>query len=167
MNLRLRVENDSEQMQYVILAAEWRYWEGVELVASGWRNGGVYLLGCAAEMLMKVAFARVLGGQLYDPVPAFFGRAERLRRRVCPNLQFEAYHRLLCWSWLIRVQRARLSLSVNDPITQRFFQRMRRLDAHWSINLRYRPVEPTDRESQCAYDDVSWLMAHYHRLWRP
>ncbi len=43
----------------MLLAANARYDEGLLLLDNGHLDGGVYLLGYAAEMILKISFCRV------------------------------------------------------------------------------------------------------------
>jgi len=43
----------------MLLAANARYDKGLALLDAGYRGGGVYLLGYAAEMILKISFCRV------------------------------------------------------------------------------------------------------------
>lgn len=56
MSLRSRLESQPETIQEFELAAEERYYEGLELMVSGRSGGGVYLMGYVGEMILKVAY---------------------------------------------------------------------------------------------------------------
>lgn len=62
-------------------AAEQRYWEGVELLVQG-RSGGVYILGYAAEMWLKLAFFRRQGALPSDVAKPWLGPAKAHAAKV-------------------------------------------------------------------------------------
>ena len=55
MLLRRRIQSTPETVQDFELAAEQRFWDGMQLLVSGHLFAGIYLLGYTAEILLKLA----------------------------------------------------------------------------------------------------------------
>ena len=64
MTLRLRLQPLPETIQEFDLAAEERYWTGLDLMTRGESTAGIYFMGYAAEMLAQKQL--FLAGQIYD-----------------------------------------------------------------------------------------------------
>ena len=56
MAMRLRLQPLPETVQEFELAAEDRYWAGMELMTRGDGATGIYLMGYVAEMLLKNSY---------------------------------------------------------------------------------------------------------------
>ncbi|HWL94516.1 MAG TPA: hypothetical protein VNT79_13405 [Phycisphaerae bacterium] len=63
MPLRYRILSTPETVQDLVLASDQKYWEGIELLLAGRRGAGIYLLGFAAEMILKAAVFRIDGAR--------------------------------------------------------------------------------------------------------
>jgi len=160
--LRQLLESTPETMQELELAAEARYWEGLELMALGRRGAGIYLMGYVAEMHLKLACFRLMGASNAAPVDALRAAARRRAKdgRVgCPE---EGFHSLRFWFSLIERERAdagRCGLNAD-------FQRcVERLYQTWWVEMRYHPDAATEADTDQVFEDVSWLGRNYLALW--
>lgn len=59
MSLKSVLSGRDETLQEVYLAAESRYRKGCFLLDGGQWDGGIYLLGYVAEILLKLAYCRL------------------------------------------------------------------------------------------------------------
>jgi hypothetical protein len=166
MPLRYRLESQSETVQDFELAAEQRYWAGVELIVSGYPGSGVYLIGYTGEMLLKNACFRLDGVHPADLVAPLLGPARTWMRIRCPTIPHESYHSLLFWMWCLREKRRTQGRALSGPLDWALVRRVRRLYQIWWVEMRYRPDQVRPAEAQRAYDDVTWLRDNYLALWR-
>jgi hypothetical protein len=163
MTLRSRYKDTAETVQDFELAAEDRYFEGLNLLLEGHYQGGVYLLGYTAEMLVKYACYRVSGARLSDPVlPATY---RRWTQALVNDVDTEGFHSLLFWSTLLRELRRYFGRKLDPLLDQSFAQRMRRIHQCWFVEMRYRSRLVTQMEAAQVYNDVSWMRTYRSKLW--
>ncbi len=167
MSLRRRLESSPETVQEFELAAEQKYFEALELMASGYRGAGIYLMGYVAEMLLKVAFFRYDGARPADLVGPRLGPARRRgRARIPRDVPWENYHSLNFWSLLLICERRWRNDPLPARIEARLRQRTRRLYQHWWVEMRYRRDSSRSLEVQTVYDDATWVRDNRVALWR-
>ena len=160
MPLRQRLFGASETVQDFELGAEQRYWEGVELMVAGRPFGGVYVIGYAAEMLLKRACFIVDGARPSDMVGPRLGPIRSWARRQLPDISPEQFHSLLFWAHVLRFKRRLAGRQFDQQFDARLVQRMRRLYGNWLVSMRYYPGYMTPLEVRSVYDDVTWLRDH-------
>jgi hypothetical protein len=148
------------------LAAEDRYWEGVELLIAGRSGGGVYVLGYAAEIFLKIACFRLEPVRPTDLAGPFFGPARKWMEIHSPTVDREKYHSLLFWSTYLRDKRRWQGRPLPMPVDWQLVRRARRLYRTWWVEMRYRQDRAQAIDARIVYDDVTWLRDHYHDLWR-
>lgn len=166
MGLRYRLEQVPETLQEFELAADTRYWDGVELLCAGRTGGGVYLLGYVAEMLLKVSYCRYRGAGPPSLVGPMLGPARRSGRQLVPGIPHEGYHSLHFWLRLLLAERSARGEALPPDLRNGFHQRVRRLHQVWWVQSRYR-MDRADRWSgPSALADVDWLRDNYTALWR-
>jgi hypothetical protein len=164
MPLRYRIQSDPETIQDLELASEEKYWEGVELLAAGRRGGGIYLLGYAAEMILKNACFVFDGARPADPVS--LGPVGSFGNRYLPTIGRESYHSLWFWLHVLLAKRHRKGRSLAHQLDAPLVQRTRRIYGIWTVEMRYQPDRSMESEGRCVYDDVTWIRDHRHELMR-
>jgi hypothetical protein len=160
--LRQSLENTVETVQELELAAEARYWEGLELMALGRRGAGIYLMGYAAEMHLELACFRLMGAAAPDPVTPLRASACRRAKQwgvTCPD---EGCHSLMFWFALVERQRADLG---KPCLAVDFGRCVERLYRSWWVEMRYRSDVATDADASRVFEDVSWLAHNYADMW--
>ncbi len=168
MPLRQRIAGQPETIQELELAAQERYLEALELLASGYPDGAVNLLGYVAEMLLKEVYSLSTGARPGDLVGPRLGPARTAGQNL-PRLRgvkHEHYHSLRFWALLIVETRRTCSRRLPADTEARLHQRTRRLYQNWSIEMRYRRGLVTHREAQSVLEDVTWLLDNHVALWR-
>jgi hypothetical protein len=164
--LRRVLESTDESLQEMELAAEDRYWEGIELLLAGRVGGGIYVLGYVAEMFLKLACFRLEPVRPTHPVGSFFGPARKWMEARCPGVDRESYHSLLFWSTYLRDKRRRQGRALAGPLDWQLVRRSRRLYQTWWVEMRYRRDRARAADGRIVYDDVTWVRDHYLLLWR-
>jgi len=162
--LRESLENTPETVQELELAAEARYWEGLELMALGRRDVGIYLMGYGAEMHLKLACFRLVGASNVDPVEALRNQA-RLDVRAWPvaaRPPEEGLHSLRFWFALLKRRRQDAGRS---DLTVDFERCVERLYQTWWVGMRYHQGMARDADMDQVFEDVSWLARNYSILW--
>jgi hypothetical protein len=167
MGLRARLNVlKPETVQEFELAIEERYFESLEFLTGGYFQSGIYILGYAAEMILKNAFFRFDGARLGEPIGPRLGPARRLGRDLLEGIQDESYHSIRFWAALLQERRIRVSRPLPDDLGVELARRTNRLYATWWVEMRYRSSIADEKEANHAFEDVSWLFEHYQELWR-
>ena len=144
------------------------YLAGAELVASG-RGGyvraGVYLMGGAAEMLLKSAYFRLLGRGVGDPVTRqdlldAAAHAKTLGIVETP----EGFHSILFWTQCLVEERRAVARPMPAALEADLMAAADRLYRNWHISLRYRAVGMTILDEAAVTEDVAWLVKYHGEL---
>lgn len=171
MALRNRLSVIAETVQEFNLAANEKYLEGQNLVVQGDIGAGIYLLGYAAEMLLKNAYFRFTGAALADEIgprlaPArSVGRGQQVAGLI-PHIPHESYHSLRFWAMLL--QASRLVQSRPWPDTEfalKFERCTESLYNNWWVEMRYRCDLASPEEALQVLNDVAWLRTYQTTLW--
>lgn len=163
MPLRTRLTLASETVQDFEIAADERFEEGLELLTLGRLGAGIYLLGYAAEMLLKNACYRFAGADLTDPVAGFWGPA--LARGRGYGLQPESSHSVRFWAYTLRADRVGAGQPLPMSTDAELCATVHRLYDNWWVEMRYRPDQALSAEAEEVLDDVGWLRSNYNALW--
>ena len=163
--LRRQLDATPETVADFELAGESRYWDGCQLITQGHGLGGIYLLGYAAEMILKHACFRTDRARPADPVAGFFGPIRAWMNRRYPSVDRETYHSLLFWTHYLRGKRRDFGTPLSNGLDWELTRRTRRLYSTWSVDLRYRDWTVQATEVQMVYNDVTWLRDTRIRLW--
>lgn len=165
MALRVRLHGRQETLNDFELAAEVRYWEGLELMIAGENAGGVYLIGYSAEMWLKYACFRFDGVRPGDYVDARPAAVQNRWRRVLPAARPENGHSLLFWMEMLRNVRA----TAGHPLPHAFDTQLVRwtntVYQNWWFNMRYFGDPVPQTEAIDVYCGVNWLRDHRTQLW--
>jgi hypothetical protein len=165
MPLRLRLQPLPETIQEFELAAEERYWTGLELMTRGDGAAGIYLMGYAAEMVLKNSYF-LLDKQTTPafPVGSQLGLAKLAAQQTpgfLPQYQFKSYHDLLFWALLLVEKRRQGGRPLPPNVGLPLMQHVQRLADNWFVELRYRSAQATASEMSEVYEDVTWIRDHY------
>lgn len=149
-------------------AAEEKYEDGFNLMATASQGNGVYLMGYAAEMLLKSAYFRVVG--LGHNVP--ITRNELNQARSDANLlmviaDVESFHNVAFWSELIVKKRMQLARSLQPSLATELDFRSKRLAQNWFVDMRYHLLQGVVMQDlEDVLDDVVWIKSNHEDLWR-
>lgn len=152
----------------MLQAADARYAEGVTLINAGHRDGGIYVLGYVAEMVLKVSFCRM------DPTTSpsasvrdRFGVAVQHWRSLFNTAPPAGYeHSLLFWETVLpRERAARLRPALGVMVTQTLSECIRIVGDNWDVKMRYQPRRATAREAEDVHLAVQWIYDNRRSLW--
>lgn len=164
MPLRYRILSRPETVQDLVLASDERFWEGLELLVAGRRGAGIYLLGYAVEMILKVACFMMDGARPYDPVQPRLAPIRSWARLQLPRIRDEQYHSLWFWAHVLRRKRRLLGRRLPSGADAPFMQRVRRIHGIWVVQMRYKPDEAQQREAETLLGDVAWIRNYQSQL---
>jgi len=172
MPLRTLLESTTETVQDLVLAAEERYWEAYELVVQGHPFAGAYLVGYAAEMLLKTAAFRFDGASPGDLVAPRLGPAKAFGVSYFPNIHCEGYHSLRFWVTFLRLKRTSAGQPLPATLYADLGPRVDRIYGTWRVSMRYRSAmlpasvsSAAQAEALSLLEDVDWLRKHHSDLW--
>ena len=142
-------------------ASEVRYYDGQELLFQPDRlAGAIYLLGYCVELVLKVAYCRMVGVGPSDPV---WNRYQALTGTSAGAVR---HHRLRDLTALVATERISRGFAV-DPVFEGEFQRLALLAAsHWKEEMRYRSLPATQAEADEVDEAATWMMAYRDDLSR-
>jgi len=173
MSLRLLLSSTPETLQDMETAAEDRYWEGWELATQGLHVGAIYILGYAAEMLLKVSSFRVDGVHPGDPVGPRLGPARTYGKLRFPNITYDAGHSVEFWAAFLREKRVDHGRPLSTTTSSELFHRTSRIHTRWLVSLRYRSLAlpplaaaPIDFPIEVLQmtDDIAWIRTNHVAL---
>jgi hypothetical protein len=167
MNLRARLESRTTILSDLAMAAEERYWEGLELGTHGHFSAAIYHLGFAAEMWLKYACLRFDGltpADIWDVGTFVLARA--FLRGAGQTVDHEAWHSLRFFAGYLRVRRAHRGRPLNSDLEAALRHRSNRLYGTGWVSMRYFPTLADEYDMRRAYDDASWFRLNVERLWR-
>ena len=124
---------------------------------------GIYLMGYAAEMLLKNSYflLDILTTPTF-PVGSQLALAKNAAKNsFLPQYPFTNYHDLLFWAALLTEKRRQegrpLLLSIERDLTRH----VQRLSENWFVEMRYRTAQGTTSEINEVYEGVTWIRSHY------
>jgi len=164
--LRSRLSAATETVQEFFLAADEKYLEGQRLVAGGDARAGIYLMGYAAEMLLKNTCFRFNRATLASDIESRLPPARSRGKVLIPAIRDEFYHSLRFWAMLLQATRADQGRSWVDAEFALEFERCtERLYNNWWVEMRYRRNLARPEEARQVMSDVGWIRAHLTTLW--
>lgn len=157
-----------ETLEEMQKAAPARLADGEALVEAGFWDGGIYLLGYTAEMVLKIAYCRL------DPtllpttvVKDVFGTATQQWRNLfftAPPKQFA--HNVIFWETVLGQQRLEHHHSSLPASVALIASRCAHIvDQHWDVEMRYQPPKFSMQDALAVRIAVRWLYANRHILW--
>lgn len=150
-------------------SAHEKYEAGFELLANGVYGTGVYLMGLAAEMMLKAAYFRYIGiGQTVNIDKTHLTAAKNNATSLGVIAQPEQYHNLKFWSELIIKQRISDSKSLSVGIETTLNGYIQKLNDNWEIGMRYKDYQQGVQISDLndVFDAVTWIHDNQESLWR-
>ena len=167
MSFRERLEAEPETVQEIEAAAELRYEEAILFLKNeATRTIGVYVMGYAAEMLLKTAYFRFRDAASYDNVGDLLGAAKLSAKALEVVAVSENYHSLLFWTQLLLRTRSQDKRKLPKYLETELHLRTERLYQNWWVEMRYHALTATEQEALLIRKDVEWLRKHYESLWR-
>ncbi len=167
MSFRARLEEVDETVHELEFASEARYAEGVLLLTDeATRTASVYLLGYAAEMLLKTAYFRFEGASSSDRVGPLLETAKIKARNLNVIAERENYHSLRFWSQLLLATRNYEARDLPKRIADNLTLHTTTLYENWWVEMRYRRLAANDTEILAVKKSVEWLRNRYDGLWR-
>jgi hypothetical protein len=164
MPLRARLQPE-ETLQDFELAWPQRYFEGLELMIQGDTAAGIYLMGYAAEMLLKRAYFLLTGAAPTDLVGPRLGPARARAAALGVAVGHESYHSLLFWGLLLIEERRALGQPLPVDLEVGLLACTGRLYQNSWVELRYRPDSADPAEAEEVREAVDWLREAADRLW--
>jgi hypothetical protein len=167
MNLRAALELKTSTLWELSLAAEQRYWDGIQLATSGHFSTSIYYLGFAVEMWLKYACLRYDGA-----TPATFWNAgsfkpiERFLKNMSHAVPNESWHSLRFWTAYLQAKRNYRNHPLDTDIQRALVHRSNRLYGVWWVSMRYFPQQASEYDVRRAYDDAGWFRMNADKLWR-
>lgn len=151
----------------MLLASNARYDEGLALLDAGYRDGGIYLLGYAAEMILKTSFCRV--ESILSPdveVRSRFSIAERHWERVTGQPPKGYEHSLKFWEFVLAPERAaRRKPPLGIMVSQTLSKCVQVVAENWDVKMRYQSGDATTQEAESVRDAVKWMRDNQRTLW--
>ncbi len=149
-------------------AAEEKYEDGFNLMASASPGNGIYLMGYAAEMLLKSAYFRILG--LAEVTPITWQHLTRARSDAATlgvTASDEHFHNVEFWGELVIKKRTQQARGLSPALETELAQRTQRLALNWFVEMRYRSLQGVAKQDiEDVLDDVIWIKSNQERFWR-
>ncbi len=166
MPLRSQLEIVAETVGEFELAAQDKISEGQQLITNSYYSGGIYLLGYAAEMLLKNACIRYIGAVSSDQVRS---KLEELLSHSyglwAPLVRHESKHSLQFWAATLENMRDYNGAGFNPAFLYRFQFAANRLYSNWWVEMRYRQGRANATQALEVLADVGWISSSYTDLY--
>ena len=158
-----------ETLAQMAAAAPQRLAEGEALVEREFWDAGIYLLGYAAEMILKTSYCRIDPSVPPTlPVETRFGPAKsQWQRNYGPAPVPDQYkHSLIFWEGVISLERAAQGKPPLSPSVALLLSRCVRLISNErDVRMRYQPAQATADEARRVLVAVRWLTANQRDFW--
>lgn len=162
MALRPRLQPILETVQEFELAAEERYWAGLELMTRGDALTGIYILGYVAEMLLKNSyFLLSVATRPTFPVGSQLAQDKLAMSILVPQYKFKSYHDLTYWAIVLAEKRRNENRPLPLSLETELMAHVQRLSENWFVELRYRAGQALPTEIAETYESVTWIRTHY------
>jgi hypothetical protein len=142
-----------------------RYREGCRLAANGDRLIGIYLLGYAAEMLLKAAYFRLERLHVKAPIGPAQLRSARDKAVSWGITAPVNYHDLSWWAQMLVESRQFLGRSYSYHFARQLLANVNRIYQNWREFLRYRTNRPFRGEVETVVRATTWLVGQYRYLY--
>ncbi len=168
MPIRLQVQATLETILGFETAAEEKYEDGFNLMASNSPGNGVYLMGYAAEMLLKAAYFRFKGLPEVDPLTFQHLKQARQDARKVYGVAADDdnFHGIEFWGELLIKARQTVNRPLRPAVEGELDQRAKSLAANWYVDMRYHSLQIVQQDVEAVLDDVVWVKSNYETLWR-
>lgn len=148
--------------------AEEKYEDGFNLLSYVSPGNGIYLMGYAAEMLLKSAYFRIIGLSETTPITRQHLRDARSEAaRLSVGASDEQFHNVEFWGEIVIKKRIQQARGLPFAFVVELENRTRRLALNWFVEMRYRDLQGvTKQDLEDVFDDVVWIKSNYERFWR-
>jgi hypothetical protein len=164
--LRVRIPIDATIAEFERSAAE-KYEAGFELLTLGHTGSGIYLLGYAAEMLLKAAYFRFIGLSENDVVSASRRQEARIDAQTLGiTVSDEGFHSIEFWSLLLRLRRHADGRLFPSGFENELIAHASTLHLNWHFAMRYLPGTAYTVDNESMFESTSWFIANSLDLWR-
>ncbi len=146
-----------------------RFEEATILIDAGYPDGGIYLFGYTAEMILKVAFCRVdaTSPPSLTVRSRFADAVQRWQSRTRSNSAPRGYeHSLIFWETVLpeeRVYQSKLPLGI--VVAQTLSECIKVVSDNWDVKMRYQPRTATAAEADEVRRAVLWMRDNQTSLW--
>lgn len=149
-------------------AAEEKYEGGFNLMATVSPGNGIYLMGYAAETLLKAAYFRIIGLAETTPIAKQDlknARADAMALSVTAS--DEQFHSVEFWGELVIKKRAQLARPLSHILATELEHRTQRLTQNWFVEMRYRSLQGVAKQDmEDVLNDVIWIKSNHENFWR-
>lgn len=149
-------------------AATEKYEDGFNLMASASPGNGIYLMGYAAEMLLKSAYFRLIDLAEIMPITKQDlknARADAVTLSVIAS--DEQFHNVEFWGELVIKKRAQQVRGLPVAVETELVRRTQRLTQNWFVEMRYRSLQGVAKQDmEDILDDVIWIKSNHENFWR-
>ena len=168
MPIRSLIQSVPETIQGFEAAAGEKYEDGFNLLASISPGNGVYLMGYAAEMLLKSSYFRIVGLGVNTPITKQeLSQARTDAKNLGVLADAEHFHNIAFWSELIIKKRLGQARGLTPTLTAELDLRSKRLAQNWFVEMRYHLLQGvTAQDLEDVLDDVVWIKSNHEDLWR-
>jgi len=168
MPVRSLAQSTPETIQGFEAASEEKYEDGFNLMATASPGNGIYLMGYAAEMLLKAAYFRVIGLAATVPITRQHlrnARAEAAILGVVPD--DEQFHNVAFWGEIVIKKRTQQARALSPVLADGLEQSTKRLSQNWYVEMRYRSIQGVSKQDvEDVLDDVIWIKSNHENFWR-
>ena len=151
------------------LAALERWRDAADLIAAGRRTGAIYLMGYAAEMVLKAAYFRHLGfGDdqpiLFSDLAAAVGKKGISQATTLGSPVTNDYHDIGCWAALLIAYRASKLRPHPLPVRVALSANVVAIQSLWRVTLRYHRNRASRAEADRVRQACAWLVRNRSEL---
>ena len=167
MPIRSLAQSTPESITGFEAAAEEKYEDGFNLMASPSPGNGVYLMGYVAEMLLKSAYFRLIGLSATATITRTeLNQARSAARTLGVAAPEESLHGLEFWGELL-IKTRRQGVLMAPLIEAELDKRTKLLAQNWFVEMRYQALQGISlSDVEAVLDDVIWIKSNYEQLWR-
>ncbi len=160
MGLIGRLPKQHSMLEF-LSAARQRFEEAKRAAIAGDRLVGVYLSGYAAEMLLKVAYFRLVGKEPSDLIAVKEMNEAKAKANTLFGIGWkENLHDLSRWAELLIEERKFRNVPYRPAFRRRLNVQVDSLRKNWREDLRYRVNRPRQDEVTKVVEVVNWLFAN-------
>lgn len=154
----------------MLQASHVRFEEGMTLMDAGHLDGGIYLLGYVAEMILKIAFCRMDATMpptitVRSKFPDAVTHWRSHTGATSPPRGYE--HSFIFWETVLPYERAgQHKPPLGIIVAYTLSQCIKVVSDNWDVKMRYQPRTATGAEADEVRLAVVWLHDNQTSLWR-
>jgi hypothetical protein len=166
VQLRRRLQFQAETVSDFHIASSEKFREGLLLLSAGYPGAGIYLMGYAAEMSLKLSAFIFDGASPADPVFPKLAAAKSWAVNHGISDPPEGYHSLNFWTAYLRRRRLSAGRRLPSDLDGALIRHADRIYSGWWIEMRYRPDAATVLDGERVSKSVTWIVRHRLQLAR-